>query len=181
MFEPFPSPLMPVLFPEITNVILLVGLVSKPEQVIKGELISLGPEHGWMLSGLPPARSIAELDAFGVKLSDLPLHLGVGDFLLANEAAQISLSESERMYSALEKTTDTLRKRTQSLEAQSIELAQEIDNHRTAKEKLEETLAELKAMQRTAIQQERMKAMGEMVSGIAHDFNNTLTPITAYA
>ena len=84
MFEPFPSPLMPVLFPEITNVILLVGLVSKPEQVIKGELISLGPEHGWMLSGLPPARSIAELDAFGVKLSDLPLHLGVGKQKVTN-------------------------------------------------------------------------------------------------
>lgn len=181
LFEPFQSPLSVSLFPEVTNLVLRVGLPSRPDRVIMGELMSLGPSQGWMLSGLPPARSIAELDDYGVKLSDLPLHLGIGDFLLANEAAQISLSESERMYTALNKTTETLRKRTESLEAQSIALAQEIDNHRAAKKKLEQTLDELKTIQRTMIQQERVRAMGEMVSGIAHDFNNTLTPITAYA
>ena len=46
---------------------------------------------------------------------------------------------------------------------------------------LEETLAQLKATQRRVLQQERLRAMGEMASGIAHDFNNTLSPIVGFA
>ena len=46
---------------------------------------------------------------------------------------------------------------------------------------LEETLAQLKATQRQVLQQERLRAMGEMASGIAHDFNNTLSPIVGFA
>jgi PAS domain S-box-containing protein len=46
---------------------------------------------------------------------------------------------------------------------------------------IEETLAELKATQRQVLQQERLRAMGEMASGIAHDFNNTLAPILGFA
>ena len=36
-------------------------------------------------------------------------------------------------------------------------------------------------MQQVIIRQERLKALGEMVSGIAHDFSNILTPIMAYS
>jgi PAS domain S-box-containing protein len=46
---------------------------------------------------------------------------------------------------------------------------------------LEETLAQLKATQRQVLQQERLRAMGEMASGIAHDFNNSLSPIVGFA
>ena len=46
---------------------------------------------------------------------------------------------------------------------------------------LEETLAQLRATQRQVLQQERLRAMGEMASGIAHDFNNTLSPILGFA
>jgi PAS domain S-box-containing protein len=46
---------------------------------------------------------------------------------------------------------------------------------------LEDTLTQLKATQRQVLQQERLRAMGEMASGIAHDFNNTLAPIVGFA
>jgi PAS domain S-box-containing protein len=46
---------------------------------------------------------------------------------------------------------------------------------------LEETLAQLKATQRQVLQQERLRAMGQMASGIAHDFNNSLSPIVGFA
>jgi len=46
---------------------------------------------------------------------------------------------------------------------------------------LEDTLAQLKVTQRQVLQQERLRAMGEMASGIAHDFNNTLSPIVGFA
>jgi signal transduction histidine kinase len=47
--------------------------------------------------------------------------------------------------------------------------------------RLERTLDELKATQAQMIQQERLRALGEMASGIAHDFNNTLTPILGFS
>ena len=47
--------------------------------------------------------------------------------------------------------------------------------------RLEETLEQLKATQRQVLQQERLRAMGQMASGIAHDFNNSLSPIVGFA
>jgi PAS domain S-box-containing protein len=46
---------------------------------------------------------------------------------------------------------------------------------------LEETLAQLKSTQEQVLQQERLRAMGQMASGIAHDFNNSLSPIVGFA
>ena len=55
------------------------------------------------------------------------------------------------------------------------------ENLRAANQELEKALSELKATQRQMIQQERLRALGQMASGIAHDFNNTLTPILAFS
>ena len=49
-----------------------------------------------------------------------------------------------------------------------------------ANQELAKALSELKATQQQVIQQERLRALGEMASGIAHDFNNTLTPILGF-
>lgn len=46
--------------------------------------------------------------------------------------------------------------------------------------RLEDTLGELRSAQQQVIQQERMRALGELASGIAHDFNNSLMPILGY-
>jgi len=46
---------------------------------------------------------------------------------------------------------------------------------------LEEALGELRATQKQIIQQERLRALGQIASGIAHDFNNALTPILGYS
>ncbi len=45
---------------------------------------------------------------------------------------------------------------------------------------LEETLAELRATQGQQVQQERLRALGEMSSGVTHDFNNQLTVLVGY-
>jgi PAS domain S-box-containing protein len=47
--------------------------------------------------------------------------------------------------------------------------------------RLQEALAELRATQQQVIQQERLRALGEMASGIVHDFNNALAPIILYS
>lgn len=46
---------------------------------------------------------------------------------------------------------------------------------------LEIALNELKASQRQAVQQERLRAFGEMAGGIVHDFNNALMSIIGYS
>jgi len=52
---------------------------------------------------------------------------------------------------------------------------------RESNRRLEEALAELKATQQQVLQQERLRALGEMASGIAHDFNNALSPVLGFS
>jgi len=48
-------------------------------------------------------------------------------------------------------------------------------------EDLEKAYNELRETQRAVMQQERLRALGEMASGIAHDINNAISPIPLYA
>ena len=47
-------------------------------------------------------------------------------------------------------------------------------------EKLETAYNELRHTQQTVMQQERLKALGQMASGIAHDINNALSPVVGF-
>jgi len=47
--------------------------------------------------------------------------------------------------------------------------------------RLEQALTELQTAQQQMVQQERLRALGQMASGIAHDFNNTLSPIMGFS
>lgn len=55
------------------------------------------------------------------------------------------------------------------------------DDLAMANEQLTDALAELKRAQGRVVQQERLRALGQMATGIAHDFNNALMPIRGYA
>ncbi len=46
---------------------------------------------------------------------------------------------------------------------------------------LQTAMDELKTAQQQMVQQERLRALGQMASGIAHDFNNTLSPIMGFS
>jgi signal transduction histidine kinase len=68
-----------------------------------------------------------------------------------------------------------------ALKENAAQLKREVEERRRAQTQLEATLEELKEAQDQIVAQERLKALGEMVSGVAHDFNNVLTPILAYS
>jgi len=46
--------------------------------------------------------------------------------------------------------------------------------------RLQKALTELRNTQEQVIQQERLRALGQMASGIAHDFNNALAPVLGF-
>jgi signal transduction histidine kinase/ActR/RegA family two-component response regulator len=45
---------------------------------------------------------------------------------------------------------------------------------------MQQAYEDLRRTQQTVVQQERLRALGQMASGMAHDINNALTPIVAY-
>ncbi len=64
--------------------------------------------------------------------------------------------------------------------AAEAELELTHDELRARNAELQKALAELTAAQEHIIQQERLRALGQMASGIAHDFNNALVPILGF-
>ena len=48
-------------------------------------------------------------------------------------------------------------------------------------EGLQRAYEELRRTQQVVVQQERLRALGQMASGVAHDVNNALSPIVAYS
>ncbi|MDQ8202954.1 ATP-binding protein [Pelagicoccus sp. SDUM812003] len=48
-------------------------------------------------------------------------------------------------------------------------------------DELQQALSDLKETQKNLIQQESLRALGQMASGIAHDFNNLLAPILGFS
>ena len=53
-------------------------------------------------------------------------------------------------------------------------------HHARLHNELEGAYNELRQTQQTVMQQERLKALGQMASGIAHDINNTLSPVVGF-
>jgi len=181
LIHPYRVVLTPEILDEITNMTLHVGLDQTGERFLRGEVLKMGKGAGWLFTGIPPIAATKSMAEMGVNLRDLPLHMGVTDFIVANEAAHVALADAKRSNDVLAETSEQLRNRTELLEQKSIALVEQIRKHEFVSTRLEEALQELEITQDALVRQERYKALGEMVSGIAHDFNNMLTPILSYS
>ncbi len=77
----------------------------------------------------------------------------------------------------LSTTRDTLHETNQELQ----QLTQELEDRvRLRTRELEQSNEALRQAQNALIQQERLRALGQMASGIAHDINNAISPISLY-
>jgi class 3 adenylate cyclase len=107
LVRPFAAPLEPRLFDDLTDMALAIAHADAPGRELRGELFPTG-DGRWLLACRPEVRRLTELDALGLKLSDLPIHYGLGDALLAGEAAQVSLDESREALLQLERANEAL-------------------------------------------------------------------------
>jgi signal transduction histidine kinase len=94
------------------------------------------------------------------------------------------LATSHILSSHLSKPVETLEivSAENFVQRERAEAALEVTNEelRARNAELQKALAELEAAQQRVIQQERLRALGQMASGIAHDFNNALVPILGF-
>ena len=77
----------------------------------------------------------------------------------------------------LSHTRDSLHETNRELQELTLELE---DRVRLRTRELEQTNEQLRQAQQALIQQERLRALGQMASGIAHDINNAISPISLY-
>jgi signal transduction histidine kinase len=77
----------------------------------------------------------------------------------------------------LSSTRDTLHETNRELQELTHELETRV---RLRTRELEQTNEALRQAQNALIQQERLRALGQMASGIAHDINNAISPISLY-
>lgn len=99
--RPFRTAIEPWLFTEMTGMVISVGATGAEDRSLRGEIIPIGGDR-WLFSGTPSISRVSDLEQAGLMLSDLPLHTGLGDALIANETAQNSLRLSEQERQRLE-------------------------------------------------------------------------------
>ncbi len=88
------------------------------------------------------------------------------------------LAQVQQRDAALQDANDRLEKR---VSERTKDLQLEITERKRTQARLEEACRDLRQTQQAVMQQERLRALGQMASGIAHDINNALSPVVGFA
>ncbi len=144
------------------------------EQETTTELAGSGSleDHVFELTTNPLRDRLGRLNGHVIVLKDVtPVKRAAESLSQANKVLERAVAE-----------------RTSQIRTMNAELSSELEIRRETEAalqhsnvRLEETLTELRKTQQQMIQQERLRALGQMASGIAHDFNNALVPIVGYS
>ena len=127
-------------------------------------------------------NTLENLTYIGVSVGFGFLYLGLvavvwrGWRTIIRQRAQLEELNGE-LAGRVESRVQELRDTNERLHRQIQDRQRAEDDLRETNIRLEDTLSELQKTQRTASEQERMRALGQMASGIAHDFNNALSPV----
>ena len=133
---------------------------------------------GVYLAIYPVARTYPSLHSIGyIAAAMLQLFIAVSMIVLV-------LEEVRHRNELISKELLEIRSEKDLLQAKLLSSEEEIrrmyDQVRLT-EGVQKAYDELRRMQQAVVQQERLRALGQMASGVAHDINNALCPISAYS
>jgi signal transduction histidine kinase/ActR/RegA family two-component response regulator len=106
----------------------------------------------------------------------LQLFIAVSMIVLVLEEARYTAESVFAEIAAVRSEKEALQVKVLSTEEQCRNLYDRV----RLTEGLHEAYEELRRTQQVVVQQERLRALGQMASGVAHDINNALSPIIAY-
>ena len=107
----------------------------------------------------------------------LQLFIAVSMIVLVLEEARHINEQAQKQIEAVRSEKEALQLRIVSAE----EKCRSLFDQSRLKDGLQRAYDELRQTQRSIVQQERLRALGQMASGIAHDINNALSPVLAYS
>ena len=107
----------------------------------------------------------------------LQLFIAVSMIVLVLEEARHINEQVQKQIKAVKSEKETLQLRILNAE----EKYQSLFDQTRSRDDLQKAYDELRQTQQSVVQQERLRALGQMASGIAHDINNALSPVLAFA
>jgi signal transduction histidine kinase/CheY-like chemotaxis protein len=138
---------------------------------------------GFLLWGLylgtyPFSQKYDSLVSAGFLVSAvLQLFIAVSMIVLVLEEARYNNEQALKEMQSVKSEKQELEMKILSAEEQCRSLFHQA----RVKDELQRAYDELRQTQHSVVQQERLRALGQMASGIAHDINNALSPVLAFS
>ncbi|HMC28764.1 MAG TPA: ATP-binding protein [Verrucomicrobiae bacterium] len=171
-------------------IFLLIGIASmfaglsfyrlrKRRQFVGVGLLCFGFSlWGVYLATYPFSQKYESLTAAGILVSAvLQLFIAVSMIVLVLEEARYKNEQVLQQIQSVNSEKEALQMKIVSAEEQCRSLFDQARLHND----LQKAYDELRQTQHSVMQQERLRALGQMASGIAHDINNALSPILAFS
>ncbi len=171
-------------------VFILLGLSSlfagvcffrlrKQKAFVGAGLLSLGfLLWGLYLGTYPFSQEYGNLKSAGFFIAAvLQLFIAVSMIVLVLEEVRYNAEQVRAEIQAVRLEKEALQVKVISTE----EECQNLYNRVRLTEGTQKAYEELRRAQQAVVQQERLRALGQMASGMAHDINNALSPITTYS
>jgi len=170
--RPFASKINSAILEELTGMVLFFSIEGELVRQMKGQSIIYNEYI--VLVGSPLINSASELDKFGMKMTDLPIHDSTGDLLLAIEANRISLTQAKESMAKLEVALEETKKLGESL-ANQVEI--KTIKYKLEKDNAEKALSELNESRVALSRAERDASLTQVATHLAHEINNPLNYI----
>ena len=133
---------------------------------------------GFYLASYPLCQAHRELYSVGFFLAAvLQLFIAVSMIVLVLEEVRYKAELLHAEIAAVRSEKEALQAKVLTTEEQCRDLYDQV----RLSEGVQKAYEELRRTQQGVVQQERLRALGQMASGVAHDINNALCPVVAYS